>query len=32
MYLLGSIKEVNVEQSSLLSHVTEDCVPGFASP
>ena len=32
MYLLGSIKEVNVEQGSLFSHVTEDCVPGFVAP
>ena len=32
MYLLGSIKEVNVEQGSLPSHVTEDCIPSFVAP
>ena len=29
---IGSIKEVNVEQGSLLSRVTEDCVPDFVAP
>ena len=29
---IGSIKEVNVEQGSLRSPLTGDCLPGFVAP